>query len=373
MEHYELRCLCDAFRNAAVLGNQLADTWWRPTPLSVQGELESNERGEVVYAEIWSPVEPIGDDDEALKKIVIIADGHEVPFVSLCGIRSVVMAPPKGRIWAGRLYSFGTPMSNNPLLSTTIKYKQNITVNCQAGPALGAPPESPITQDYRIRLYGYVYKESELPDVFGTMLFPARLTDKVRGRTIKLTKAPIDVTGESWLQLPGGKDQGIPKINPFIRYAQNVNATDGMQGDYQLRFGVGDVLEEDENMYFEFDDKDALLIEGLGIKTGSTPFPAANIARVGFRIDGNYHPKGPTTRNSLFATTVGINELNYGHLDPMAPIAHPYYAAIPKLSRPLLIWNEIGMVVIRDDGTPGGVAANAMQVAMTGIRLEMRA
>jgi len=371
MEHYEMRCLCDAFRSIAVLGNQAANTWWRPTPLSVNGELEQDERGEIVYAEVWSPVEPIGDDDEALKKIIIVADGHEVPFVSICGIRSVVMAPPKGRIWNGKLYSFGTPMSSNPLLSTTIKYKQNITVNCQAGPAAGAPPESPITQDYRIRLYGYVYKESELPDVFGTMRFPASLKDTVRKRTLLLNKSPIPVTGDTWLQLPGGKDQAIPKISPFIRYAQNAVATDGMQGDYQLRFQTGDVFEADENMYFEFDDKDALLIEGLGIKTGSTPFPAANMSRCGFRIDGDYHPKGVTTRSSLFATTVGINELNYGHLDPFAPAAHPYYAAIPKLSRPLLIWNEIGMVVIRDDGV-GAVAIDAMQVAMTGIRLEMR-
>jgi len=56
----------------------------------------------------------------------------------------------------------------------------------------------------------------------------------------------------------------------------------------------------------------------------------------------------------------------------MAPAAHPYYAAIPKLSRPILVWNEIGMVVIRDDGV-GVVAADAVQAAVTGIRLEMRA
>lgn len=265
MEHYELRCLCDYF-NAAGLA---ADTWARPTPLAVNGELESDERGEVVYAEIWSPVEPVGDDDEALKKIVIIADGHEVPFVHLCGIREVCMAPPKDRIWAGKLFSFGTPMNSNPLLNTTIKYKQNITVNVMAGPAKGTPPESPITQPFRVRLWGYVYKVSELPRVFGTMLFPTYLKDIVRDRTLLLSKAAIPVTGDSWLQLPGGKDQSIPKINPVITYAQNVNVTDGMQGDYQMRFGTGDVLEEDENMFWEFDDKDAILIEGLGIKAGS--------------------------------------------------------------------------------------------------------
>lgn len=368
MEHYELRLLCDYLHTGA----QAADTWARPTPLSVNGELEQDERGEVVYAEIWSPVEPTGDDDEALKKVIIVADGAELnKYQSLSGIRETVMAPPKTRMWAGKLFSFGTPRSNNPLLNTTIKYKQNITVNTLCGPAKGTPPESPISQDYRIRLWGYVYKESEIPSVFGTMQFPAYLIDRTRGRTLTLNKNPIPVNGATWLTLPGGKDQSIPKINSFIRYAQNAVATDGMQGDYQLRYQTGDVLESDENMYFEFDELDALLIEGLGIKSGGASFPAANLARCGLKIAGDYHPKGPTTRVALYPTTPGINELNFGQLFPYAPASYPFYAAVPKLDRPLLIWNEIGMVVIRDDGV-GVVAADATCVALTGIRIEMR-
>lgn len=368
-EHAELRCLVDYFNNAGLAAN----VWVRPTPLAVNGELELDERGEVVYAEIWSPVEPIGNDDEALKKIVIVADGREVDFVHLCGIRESVMAPPKDRLWAGKLYSFGTPMSNDPLKSTTIKYKQNITVNCLAGPASAGPvpAESPITAPFRVRLWGYVYKTSEIPSMFGTMVFTG-LNDMVRNRSFPLTKAPIRITGESWLTLPGGKDQSIPKINPFVRYAQNAVATDAQQGDYQFRFDVGNVIEEDENMYWEFDEKDALLIKGLGIKTGCLGFPAVNIARVGFRIDGDYHPKGRTTRTSLYPATVGINERNYGWAFPFQPATDATYVAIPLLERALLIWNEIGMVVIRDDGV-GAVAIDNVQVALTGIRLEMRA
>lgn len=370
MEHYELRCLCDYFL-AGGAPSLAADTWARPTPLAVNGELQRDERGEVVYMEVFSPVEPTGDDAEALKKIVIVADGHVVPFVSICGIRDSCMAPPKGRIWGGKLYSFGTPMSNNPLYGTTIKFARNVTVNILCGPALGVPPESPITQALRIRLWGYVYKESELPVVFGTMVFPSYVREGPRNRSIVLSKDPIHVNSETWLTLPGGRDQRIPKINPLIRYAQNVGATNGMQGDYELRFDTGAVLEEDENMRFEFDEMDALVIEGLGIKTGCESFAGVNIARCGLRIDGDYHPRGPTNLTSLWPVTVGINELNYGHLAPFAPIAHPYYAVIPKLPRSLLIWNEIGVVVIRDDGV-GAVAADAVQIAMSGIRIEMR-
>lgn len=366
MEHYELRLLADY-----VGGALAADTWVRPTPLVVGGELESDERGEVVYAEIFSPV-TLGNDDEALKKVVIVADGQEVPYVHLSGIRRNVMAPPKDRIWAGRLYSFGTPGSSNPLLNTTIKYKQNITVNCLAGPAGAAPaPASPITMAYRVRLWGYVYKTSELAGVFGTMVFPAYAHEKTRNRTLVLTKKSIIVNGDSWLTLPGGRDQSIPKLNPFVRYAYNLVATDALAGDYQFRFGTGGVLEEDENLYWEFDDKDALIVVGLGVKADIQGTGLCTIARAGMRIDGDYHPKGPTTRLSMFPTTLGINELNYGHLAPYAPVAHPYYDAIPRLSKILMVWNEIGMVVIRDDGT-GAVAINDVCIAVTGTRIEMR-
>ena len=367
MEHYELRLLADY-----VGGALAANTWVRPTPLAVGGELETDERGEVVYAEIFSPVTLLGAD-EALKKVVIVADGQEVPYVHLSGIRRNVMAPPKDRIWAGRLYSFGTPGSSNPLLNTTIKYKQNITVNCLCGAAAVAPaPASPITVAYRVRLWGYVYKTSELPNVFGTMGFPAYVTERTRNRTLVLSKSPIVVNGDSWLTLPGGKDQSIPKLNTFVRYAYNLVATDIQQGDYQFRFGTGGVLEEDENMYWEFDDKDALIIEGLGVKADMLGVGAPiSLARTGLRIDGDYHPKGPTTRTSMFPTTLGINELNYGHLAPYAPVAHPYFAAIPKLAKTLMIWNEIGMVIIRDDGT-AAVAINDACVALTGTRIELR-
>lgn len=360
-EHHELRCLCDY-----VGGAQAINTWARPTPLAVGGELETDERGEIVYAEIWSPVNAVPAEEE-LRKVVIVVDGHDThDYISLNGVRASCMAPPKDRIWAGRLYSFGTPMSNNPLLNTTIKYKQNVTVHCLAGPTI------PITVPYRVRLWGYVYKTGELLNVFGTMQFPAQLRDTVRGRVMTLSKAPILVTGDSWLTLPGGKDQSIPKINPFTRYAYNLLATDGMQGDYQFRFTQGGVFESDEDMYWEFDAKDALLIQGLGIKWPETVNPALyRLARTGLRIAGDYHPKGPTTRTSLFPTTGGINELNYGHIVPFAPGTHPYMVAIPRLDRPYLIWNEIGFVVIRDDGA-GVVAANTAVATVTGIRIENR-
>ncbi|GAI62414.1 unnamed protein product, partial [marine sediment metagenome] len=178
-------------------------------------------------------------------------------------------------IWSGNLYSFGTPLDitqavQNPLANTTLKYKQNVTVATLIGAVTA------ITQDYHIRLWGKVYKNGELPR-FGQMGFPAYLTERTRNRTVLLTKAAIPINADTWLTLPGGKDQAIPKVNPFARYAYNLLATDAMQGDYQFRLSTGGVAEEQENMYWEFDELDALFIKGLGVKlvpTVAMPVPA---------------------------------------------------------------------------------------------------
>jgi hypothetical protein len=386
MEHYELRLLADYLQLAAPV--HPANTWRRPTPAAVGGELELDERAEIVYCEIQPPVDlaGIGYEDEDLRKVVIILDGHETgQYVSLSGVRTTLMAPPKQRTWGSRLYSFGSPHNTNPLMNTTLKYKQNVTVACLAGP--NPAGISGADQQYRVRLWGYVYKVGELPTAFngGMMLFPANLVDAARRRIVNINKAAIPVNGDTWQTLPGGVDQGIPKINPFARYAYNALATDGLQGDYQFRFTQGGVIDEQENLYFEFDDKDALLIEGLGVNASFShlmlpwaPFP--NLDRTGLRIAGDYHPKGPTTRLSLFPTDGNINHLHYGWLPVVWDAAFwlpplDVYAAIPKLDRPYLIWNEIGYVTIRDTGViaaPVPADPLGVTVAVTGIRVEMR-
>ncbi|GAH82359.1 unnamed protein product, partial [marine sediment metagenome] len=227
------------------------------------------------------------------------------------------MAPPKRSIWGGKLYSFGTPMSNNPLLSTTLKYSKDITFECLAG-------TGGITGDYRIRLWGYVYKVDELSQIFATMLFPAALVDRARGRTLPISKAPIVVNGDTWRTLPGGKDQSIPKINPFIRFAYNKNVTDGLQGDYQFRYETGNVDDSDENLYFDFDELNALLVESVGIRADVI----GRLAKTALKIAGDYHPKG------LFPTTYADNPLHFGLVYPFIHPGLPelpFYYAIPKL------------------------------------------
>jgi len=360
MEHYEMRLLAEYH----CTGGQTANTWKRPTPGDVGGELERDERAEVVFAEIFPPFSAPATG-EALKKIIPVLDGEKYgEYISLSGELESLMAPPKLSIWGGKLYSFGTPRSNNPLLSTTLKYSHHVTVECLAG-------ATNITANYRVRLWGYVYKEAELPTVFGTMgggipgrpdLF-ALLVDRARGRELPIRKATIGgipVNGDTWRTLPGGKDQSIPKINPLIRYAYNLLATDGKSGDYQFRYQTGNVAESEENLYFDLDSLDAILVEGIGIR----PDAAGNLAETALKIAGDYHPKG------LIPTTLTNNPLHFGWAYPFFPDTIPLYYAIPKLERAYLIWNEIGSLIVQDDGT--AVVINALIAALTGIRIEMK-
>ncbi|MBA7667062.1 hypothetical protein ES703_75147 [subsurface metagenome] len=360
MEHYELRILADYVHT----GVQVANTWARPSPRTVSGELERDERAEVVFAEIFPPVTGIAE--ELLRKVIPVLDGQRYSeYVSLSGILSSNMVPPRNSVWGGRLYSFGAPHNSNALLSTTLKYSEHITVECLAGNAN-------INADYRVRLWGYVYKVAELPTVFGTMMF-APVIERARGRTLPLAKSPIPVTGASWKTLPGGKDQRIPKINPLIRFAYNLLATDGIQGDYQFRYDTGRVSDSDENLYFDFDDLDALVIESIGVRPDGF---AGNLARAGLSIAGDYHPKGLIPTTWRLAWGIGDNPLHFGlvypfiHYEINAPQEIPFWYAIPKLDKQYLVWNEKGLVVIRDDGV-AAVAINGVVVCLTGIRIEM--
>jgi len=83
------------------------------------------------------------------------------------------------------------------------------------------------------------------------------------------------------------------------------------------------------------------------------------------------------TPQSFTPETEGLNPLHFGHAYPFFAANIPLFRTIPKLEKPYLIWNEIGMVVVRDDGTiipaanTGVEPPTGIVVALTGIRIEM--
>ena len=358
MEHYELRLLYDWTIPPALLPH-IANTWQNPAPRAGGGELEKDEVAEVVLCEIVPPVTGAGVS-ELLRRVVINLDDVECPYISISGIRDHLMCPPRRQNWAGKMWSFGTPGCNNPMLNTTLKYTDRVSISALAGAAN-------ITTAYQIRLWGFVYKHAELPSVFGTMQFPRGLVDRARGRVIPLLeKAPIVVSAETWKQLPGGKNQQVPKINPYGRFAFNFAVTDGLQGEYPFRFDTTQVLNATEELYWDFDEKDALLIKGVGMYAGIV---GTTLGRTYLMVDGDIHPKGGLTTTPGWPTVPLNNPIHYGWAAPVWPVAIPLFYAIPLLDRPLMVHKEKAYVAVRDAGAV--VGANAVVACVTGTRIEM--
>lgn len=358
MEHHELRILYDWTIPLGTLPH-VANTWQNPTPRAGGGELEKDEVAEVVFCEIVPPVTGPGVT-ELLRRVVINLDDVECPYISISGIRDHLMCPPKQHIWGNKLWSFGTPASNQPLLNTTLKYTDRVSISALAGAAN-------ITTQYRIILWGFVYKHRELPGVFGTMQFPATIVDKARGRILTLAKSPIMVSAQTWKQLPGGKNQSVPKVNPYGRFAFNFAATDGAQGEYPFRFETAQVLNASEDMYWDFGPMDALLIKGVGMYAG---VPGTNLNWTYLMIDGDIHPKGGLPTMPGWPTRPLNNPIRYGWGSPVWPVILPLYYAVPLLDRAMLVWNEKAYLACRDSGV-GVVAANAVVACVTGTRIEM--
>jgi hypothetical protein len=357
MEHYELQVLGDWLHTGA----QAANTWWTPTPQAGLAELEAHEVAEVVFIEVFPPVTGAGVD-ELLRKIILILDGKSYhPYVSVSGIRASLMTPPKVNIMGRELLALGVPMVNAvrnaaPMLAGTCpKYRDTVTIEALAGGA--------ITQDYRVRLWGYRYEAEDLPRVVGRTGGPFEVRDVQRNRILTVDYPVIDVTEDTWAQLPGGMDQKVPKINPLLRYAYNLLATTP-NTPYQFRYETGAVTDRDENLYFPYDVEDRhLIVKGIGVRA------PANLARAYMDIDGYPHPKSAGRAAPGFPTTQFNNPLHFGHAFPMFAVDLPLYFAVPKLDIPLLISKEKGFLAVQDNGA--AVVLNTCVVALSGTLIEM--
>lgn len=318
--------------------------------------LERDERAEIVYLEIISPVTGPGVVED-LASIIPFIDGRAY----LGGTNVVIKADyngsfmplrqsvfghaldwsfkqlSPGNLFGRSLATFGVPRSADSLINTTIKVKETINFVQVAS----RPGGSNVTQNRRVRAWGYRYKgEAALRRAFGNTYASSTpvLNDPSTNRKIPIPKTPLPVTLDNFTKFAGGQDQDEPTVNPFWRWSQpSTNTTPST--DYSMSFRDGRVASDEENLDFDFDENDALLIERLGIRE------AANLLDLEVRINDQVRPKG------RFPTRVNENSQHFGLGDPYLPFDTPLWMPIPLLDTPFLIHNEIGVVQIRDDGT----------------------
>jgi hypothetical protein len=249
--------------------------------------------------------------------------------------------------------SLNQPIPN--LANTSIKVTNRVSIITQAG-------GGGVTQDYRVRLWGYIYENRQLAN-FPNQTMPGEFTirDRRNDRDISIPVNPVDITLENWSLLPGGVDQRKPSINPFLRFATNANATT-VNTRYEFRFDTGNVDDEFKDLEFNYDIQNKLLIpKGLGARAH------ANSQEVWLRDTGdNFDTEVPEGR---FTVLQNRNPIIFGSGDPQWPANIPVYYAIPTFGvTDHILYRTRAVVAMQDNGTQ--IPADGVAVALYGKEID---
>ncbi len=300
-----------------------------------------------------------GAAGEILERWYPVLDGSKFDnYLALNGTKLPLMNPLEIALSRGNLVAFGTPVVEAvtkavPMLEARCpKFKSKVGVEAWAG-------TGGINTPYRIRLHLYIYRKEELPNIGTVVPGLASITDKARRRAIPVGKGAIALTYDNWDKLPGGLMQSVPKINPFMTWAQNeVDTTPNVDYSFRAVLGTIDTAKPWQELYFDYEDgSKILIINGLGVRAPNHLKDTALI------IAGDYHPK------TRIPTQEFNNPIHYGLIYPFKPADVPEFVPISKFDRPYCIYGEIGEIIVRDDGT--AVLADTIRVALSGVKIEL--
>ncbi|MEM2592401.1 MAG: hypothetical protein QXI60_07435, partial [Thermofilaceae archaeon] len=304
-------------------------------------ELETDERAEIVTAEVfWPSGQPEG-------KLIPYVDGD--PFaggsqvVLRVGHTSNIAPPADYLVFLGgnepftyrEVFHFGKPRVADAFQNTTLKVKSKIGARIVTDGA--------VTGTVTVRFWGYKYKtEARLMAAypFGVVSSPSVIYDPNTGRSIYISSKSVPVSFDTWDRLPGGQKQEKPIINPLIRYAINKNATTP-NTPYDFRYETGNVATEDMNMYFDMTPERQ---RGLVAITHFGIISAANLKGWAINVNGELRPDKDWT-----PARTDYNPYHFGHVSPFIAVTGlNLWYPLRKLVDPVYIWREIGRVQIID-------------------------
>jgi len=327
-------------------------------------EIGADSVAEIAYVEIISPINAGVPED--LDHVYLVVDGTSTQdLVNLSGRDDISTNPPRRHVYTNDEYTefvkFGTNIVdslNEPipnLANTTVKVSNRVTVITQAG-------GGGVTQDYRIRLWGYQYDQQQLA-LLPTQTMPGEFTirDRRNDRDISVPKNPIDINIENWSLLPGGVDQRKPSIMPFVRFATNSNATT-VNTRYEFRFDTGNVDDEFKDLEFNYDIQNRLFIpKGLGARAH------ANSRFVWLRDTGDdFNTEVPEDR---FTVLQNRNPIIFGSGDPQWPANIPLYYPIPTYGvTDHILYRTRAVVACQDNGA--AIPADGIAVALYGKQVD---
>lgn len=334
-------------------------------------KLLSQETAEITEIEIISPLIAASGIGEALEQIVPVIDGKLYlggDQVIIRGDLDSMYASPKptmkGEVTTGpnqgkrSVFKLGTGLpdlagviNREPWRiseNTSIKVRLSGTIDFEF--LVG---DTAITGDFRVIAKGWKYQTKGVVEGFMRTVYGSPRTvpfvDPLTGRDFSYTIPAKAINADKFTELIGGEDQPSDQVTlkRILRWARNKVATTP-NTDYSLSFDDGNVVARSNDMDFDVDQDNLLVINKIGVRPGTN------------------HLLTKVEVNSLIMTSEETvldakNDLIYGREETSAvgaaiSVFEHKFRELPMI-QPITVSNETGIIKILDDGT--AIAAGA--------------
>jgi len=294
-----------------------------------------NEGYQLHRVEVFPPHDATGDIENL--RVCAVVDGEEVALVNIDGR----FGAPYHQASQHISIELGDRLSNDPLKNTCLKGVKRLQIKTYGG--IGG-----VTGDYFIRFKGDYFKDDDaVRAMFGPTFgpIPAVWDDPIKARKLTVHK-PVPSTIANLADMSGAPKASLPRVMPCVNFAFNKVATTA-NTPYPLE--ADKVTKDHMIMKWDFAEDEALIVTHLGC------IPHDNSRYLWVEIAGVEYPK------DRWDVRYRRNELPIGTYLQGLPIR--------RLEQPLLVWNELGIVYIQDNGTT--IPANGMMVGLLGKKVEL--
>lgn len=334
-------------------------------------KLLSQEIAEITEIEIISPLIAASGIGEALEQIIPVIDGKLYlggdQVIIRADLDSMYSAPKptmKGELTTGpnagkrSVFKLGTGLPDlaGVINAAPWRIAENTTIKTRLAGTIDFEflvGDTAITGDFRVIAKGWKYQTKQVVESFMRAVYgvPRRVpfTDPLTQRDFSFTIPAKAINADKFTELIGGEDQPADQVTlkRLLRWARNKVATTP-NTDYALSFDDGNVVARSNDMDFDIDDQNLLIINKIGVRPGTN------------------HLLTKVEVNSLIMmseeTVIDLkNDLIYGREETSAvgaaiSVFEHKFRELPMI-QPITVSNETGIIKILDDGT--AIAAGA--------------
>jgi len=328
-------------------GTQGRDTDWIAPPY----ELAPDEAVEVYRIEVYPPVDATTKTVKKLRQVTIRVDDKDYETIVINSVMMPGERPDRMPI----AIDLGVPYLWRPItgrLPTPFEgtcpkaaRSKRITVKTIA--------EEDIAQDYRVVLKcARVKGEGKLVEVLGTSMIDASFSLDADSYHKTIT-----VSMDNFNALPGGLNQTVPRVMPWIVYARNAKATTPNQW-YEFKYPDSAERSWMTLSWNLYEKAEAYIVKAIGV------IPHANAKALRFNVVGReLIPEFPIRTDLNFFPPA----LTYSDEANATLFRHG-----PKfLAKPYLFHGVKGGIEVIDNGT--SIPAGGVELHVYGVKLELRA